>query len=147
MKYYHKQVLLFCAGLFICFCSLAQETAGQAGGSSKSTKNSGSVYDGKWSETWSYNRKTDVAYHDTFSIWMDHDQPVIKSVGPHLYEFRNIKLEDEWLSFELLNGEYVLPYRLKLNNKNGDLLIGTAVGINKAEVKIMWVKGPSESGD
>jgi hypothetical protein len=47
----------------------------------------------------------------------------------------------------LLNGEYVLPYRLKLNNKNGDLLIGTAVGINKAEVKIIWAKIPDESGD
>jgi hypothetical protein len=99
------------------------------------------AFKGTWVEFWSYDKKSDVKYNDTFRISINNGKPEISSVGPHIYNFSQVRLSGRLLTFTLINESYFLPYRLQLN-KNEATLYGTARSISKNLVRIKWQKIP-----
>jgi len=127
-----RSILVIGVLLSFGFCASAQE-------SKVKTKTSLNPLSGRWVEYWSYNKHSDVKYNDTFRISFNNGEVALYSVGPHIYQFDNIKLVNNRLSFVLINGSYKLPYRLQLNMQK-NIFYGSATGIDKLAVKVKWEK-------
>jgi len=129
-------------GSLLLFCMLALSSFNAAAQVKKTEGGSSPVFlKGQWVEFWSYDKKSDVNYNDTFRISIKSGKPVLYSVGPHTYEFKKVKYLNGLLSFILINGSYSLPYSLRFNGEE-QALLGKATGIDSVTVKIKWKKIP-----
>lgn len=123
-----NQILLASFALVIVTCSFSGKTRAYK-------------YDGKWSETWGVGQKTDVTYHDQYTIRRgassESDQITCQSSGH--YRFIDIKFEADSLTFKIINtsGNDTLPYYLRIDKK-GKKMKGIAYSVRNERTIIEW---------
>ncbi len=95
-------------------------------------------YDGHWSETWGVGQKTDVTYHDQYTIRRSSETPISCQTS-EFYNFIDIKFEGDSLTFKIINtsGNDTLPYYLRMDKKSKKLK-GIAYSIRDEKTRIEW---------
>lgn len=122
-------IILSVIALAIVLCSFS--------GKSKTYK-----FEGYWSETWGVGQKTDVTYHDKYTIAKNADGVrEISCQSSEYYRFIDVKFEKDSLTFKIINtsGMDTLPYYLRIDKK-GKKLTGIAYSIRDERTNIEWVR-------
>lgn len=99
-------------------------------------------FEGFWSETWGVGQKTDVDYHDKYTISKNKDgaREITCQSSEH-YRFIDVKFEKDSLTFKIINtsGMDTLPYYLQIDKK-GNMMKGIAYSVRDERTNIEWVR-------
>lgn len=105
-------------------------------------KNKQYKFEGKWTETWGVGQKTDVNYHDRYTIAADSDgRREITCQSSDHFRFIDVVFDKDLLTFKMINmtGNDTLPYVLRLNKKSSKM-IGTAISVRGEKTNIEWAR-------
>lgn len=105
-----------------------------------STKNKKDYkFDGNWLETWGVGQKTDVEYHDRYSIQKNTKGGHDISCSTNEYKFIDVVFRKDSLIFKCINlsGNDTLPYFLQIDRK-GKKIKGIAYSIRGERTNIEW---------
>lgn len=98
---------------------------------------------GKWKEIWGYGERTDVNYNDVFTITIADGKKIqIRCEDRPHYSFNNINVKGDTLTFEKKNDDYVMPYRIVLDNSK-NVFWGETKDIHGQAKKVKWEKMPN----
>jgi hypothetical protein len=102
-------------------------------------------FDGRWVETWGVGQKTDINYHDEYTIRMSDSKPISCQTSEH-FVFIDIHFTKDSLTFKQINttGNDTMPYFLRIDKK-GKRLKGIAYSIRGERTNITWKKVPGVS--
>ncbi|MDQ3111487.1 MAG: hypothetical protein M3R17_16490 [Bacteroidota bacterium] len=106
--------------------------------SSFSKKEKSYTFDGKWSETWGVGQKTDIDYHDQYTIRKGDTNP-ITCQSSESFVFIDVRFNKDSLTFMQVNisGNDTMPYYLRIDKK-GKKLKGMAYSVRGERTNIEW---------